>query len=466
MPTVTVAVLTHNRRDLLEETMRGVLAQTYTQFELLVCDNASTDGTADYIASIHDPRLVYVRRSVNGGAFANFREAVGRARGEFVLILHDDDIPDPTMLERQMDIFARHPEVVLVGTNVRQIDLEGRVTLARSHAQTGDRHFQVGEVLKAWLEEGFWFPCPTFMIRRRIRRGRRNNLLVFNRDRKSNALFEGLAGDIFTACILNAFGDAVCIGDPLLSYRQHPGQSSLLDDPTWGEVERYRGLAHLCRTKKPLAHYRPRVEMALLHYRAQDLVLRSTEPLGPMPRLAAQLRTMEARHMAHTPPLPDQAQFLQFLLLMKLLGEEPRMLLNPVPHSWLKASPHLHMPAFRKWYAQLCLQGAPVTASLRKSGVDKVYILGSLINAFTLALDCRRSGIEVLGFLDSNPNRAGQSLGGIPILPLTQAGKALKEAEILLISSEKRSEESMRSYLQEFVPAGDLTRCRLWRSLL
>ena len=461
MPTVTVAVLTCNRRALLEETLRGVLAQTWTDYELLVCDNASTDDTATLVASISDPRLVYVRRSVNGGAFANFREAVGRAKGDFVLVLHDDDVPDPRMLERQMAIFTTHPEVVLVGTNVRLIDYQGKVTQERIHPP-GDRHFQVGDVLKAWLEEGFWFPCPTFMIRRSIRRGRRNNLLVFSRNSKNHALFEGLAGDIYSACILNAFGDAVCIGDPLLSYRQHHAQASLQDDPTRCEVERYKGFVHLCRTKKPLAHYLPRVEMALLHYRTQELILASQEPLGRQPRLTAQLRAMEARHMAHTPPLPDQAHFLQFLLLMKLLGEEPRMLLTPVSRAWLKAPTDQHMTAFRRWYARLALQGAPATRAL--SG--RVYILGSLINAFLLALDCQRSGLQVLGFLDSNPFRAGRTLGGIPILPITEAPRAAREAEGLLISSEKRTEESMRSYLREFLPEEAVARCRSWRSIL
>ena len=231
-------------------------------------------------------------------------------------------------------------------------------------------------------------------------------------------------------------------------------------------MERYKGFVHMCRTIKPLAHYRPRVEMALLHYRTQELVMGSSEPLGRQPRLAAQLRSMEARHMAHTPPLPDQAQFLQFLLLMRLLGEEPRMLLSPVPHTWLKAATDQHMTAFRKWYARLALQGAPASASLRKGGVTRVYILGSLLNAFLLALDCHRAGIEVLGFLDSNPHRYGQTLGGVPILPITEAARAVREAEILLISSEKRTEETVRSYLKEFVPEDGLRRCRSWRSIL
>ena len=74
MPTVTIAVLTYNRRALLQETLKGVLAQTYRDFELLICDNASSDDTAGLVAGIQDPRVVYVRRGVNGGAFANFRE--------------------------------------------------------------------------------------------------------------------------------------------------------------------------------------------------------------------------------------------------------------------------------------------------------------------------------------------------------------------------------------------------------
>jgi glycosyltransferase involved in cell wall biosynthesis len=67
MTTVSVVVPTLNRRALLSETIASVLEQRFTDWELIVVDEASTDDTQDYLRTLHDPRIRSVRRAVAGG---------------------------------------------------------------------------------------------------------------------------------------------------------------------------------------------------------------------------------------------------------------------------------------------------------------------------------------------------------------------------------------------------------------
>lgn len=98
-PRFTVLVPTHNRADLLPRALRSVLSQSFSDFELLVVDDASTDATQQTVAAIADPRIVYHRRQVNGGAAAARNTGIDLARGELLALLDDDDEYLPGFLE-------------------------------------------------------------------------------------------------------------------------------------------------------------------------------------------------------------------------------------------------------------------------------------------------------------------------------------------------------------------------------
>src|SRR3954451_9236577 len=76
MPRATVIVPTRNRARLLRQTMASVLAQTYRDFELVICDNASTDDTGDVVASFEDERIRLVRRPHDIGMVDNHRRSL------------------------------------------------------------------------------------------------------------------------------------------------------------------------------------------------------------------------------------------------------------------------------------------------------------------------------------------------------------------------------------------------------
>src|SRR5215831_17377998 len=88
---VTVGIPTYNRAEWLRESIASVLAQSYANFQLLISDNASDDTTEEVVASFDDSRIDYVRSVTNVGLVNNFNRLVEFAKGEFLIILPDDD---------------------------------------------------------------------------------------------------------------------------------------------------------------------------------------------------------------------------------------------------------------------------------------------------------------------------------------------------------------------------------------
>lgn len=126
MPRVSAIITTFNRKHLLERAIESVLRQTFRDFELLVLDNASTDGTDTAVSVFGDARVRYLAHPpMTIGAARNF--GVQQAAGEYVAFLDDDDEWLPGKLGRQVAAFERSgPEVGLIYGGFIWIDAHGR----------------------------------------------------------------------------------------------------------------------------------------------------------------------------------------------------------------------------------------------------------------------------------------------------------------------------------------------------
>src|SRR5438105_14327682 len=91
MPKVSVFVPTYNTAQYLGVAIESVLAQAFGDFELVVCDNASTDTTPELCGRYGDPRLRYVRFDELVGQAANRNRCLDLATGEYIILLHSDD---------------------------------------------------------------------------------------------------------------------------------------------------------------------------------------------------------------------------------------------------------------------------------------------------------------------------------------------------------------------------------------
>ena len=138
-PRVTIGLPIYNGQNYLAETMDSLLAQTFRDFELVISDNASTDGTEaicrDYAA--RDPRVRYHRNEVNVGASANYNRTFELGRGQYFKWAAHDDLLAPTFLECCVAALDRDPAVVLAYTQAKAIDDKGQVV----KVYPGKHHF-------------------------------------------------------------------------------------------------------------------------------------------------------------------------------------------------------------------------------------------------------------------------------------------------------------------------------------
>jgi glycosyltransferase involved in cell wall biosynthesis len=130
VPTVSVAMKAYQHERFVGAAIESVLNQSFADFELVVTDDGSTDGTAAAIARYDDPRIRFERFPENRGIAAAMNATVRRARGEFVAILNSDDLALPGRLERQVAYLRDHPGVAAVFSVPVQIDERGEPTEA------------------------------------------------------------------------------------------------------------------------------------------------------------------------------------------------------------------------------------------------------------------------------------------------------------------------------------------------
>jgi glycosyltransferase involved in cell wall biosynthesis len=123
---VSVVVPTRDRRASLARALASVEAQRFREFEILVADDASRDGTVGWLREAH-PRIQVLERAEPAGAASARNRAIERARGEIIAFLDDDDRWRPSYLEAQVAQLAAHPEASVGTTGHVEIDAGGRV---------------------------------------------------------------------------------------------------------------------------------------------------------------------------------------------------------------------------------------------------------------------------------------------------------------------------------------------------
>jgi glycosyltransferase involved in cell wall biosynthesis len=120
-PRVTVLLPVYQGRTFLGEALDSILVQTFRDFELLVVDDGSTDGTAELLDACDDPRLRVIRQDRNRGLVASLNRGLDEARGEIIARMDADDLSLPDRLRRQVDFLDAHPEVGACGAWMRTL---------------------------------------------------------------------------------------------------------------------------------------------------------------------------------------------------------------------------------------------------------------------------------------------------------------------------------------------------------
>ena len=139
-PEISVVITTCNRREKLRRAINSVLAQTFTPFEIIVVDNASTDKTFEMIKDIQADRLQYIRHQQNQGGPAARNSGIRAAKAKFIAFLDDDDEWMPSKLEKQYQKMQQSPSAVgLVYAGAEIFDELGqKVTLVNKPQYKGN----------------------------------------------------------------------------------------------------------------------------------------------------------------------------------------------------------------------------------------------------------------------------------------------------------------------------------------
>ncbi len=125
-PLISFVVASYNYERYIGIALGSILAQTVSDFEIVVVDDASTDGSRDVVRAFADPRITLHVNERNIGQVATYNKGVSLARGEYLCYLDADDWIEPRKSEAQLGFFRQNPNVEIVSTYVRFFDTEGK----------------------------------------------------------------------------------------------------------------------------------------------------------------------------------------------------------------------------------------------------------------------------------------------------------------------------------------------------
>lgn len=204
---VTVLMSVYNGMAYLEQALDGILGQTFTDFEFLIVDDGSSDGSWDCLQDRagRDNRIRLLRNQTNQGLIRALNRGLDEARGSLIARQDADDVSLPQRLQRQVEFLTAHPGVAVVGSSVTLIDEQGR-ELGPNPKPQSDRGIRAMMLARTAFVHG------SVLMRRGVIEG-----LNLRYDR---AMLHAEDYDFFSRLLLAAKG--ANLAEPLLLYRLHP----------------------------------------------------------------------------------------------------------------------------------------------------------------------------------------------------------------------------------------------------
>lgn len=200
-PAVSVLLPVLNGRSTLAAAVGSILSQSFADFELLVLDDGSTDGSGDLARGIGDNRVRVIGDETRRGLAARLNQGIDLARGRYIARMDADDVAFPARLARQVTFLEAHPEIDLVGCRVVAFRHDRVLGVLQSapdhHALTGQPWRGIPLAHPSWLGRAEWFRAHHYAIPE-VARAEDQELLL-------------------RACPTSRYA---CLDDVLLAYRQ------------------------------------------------------------------------------------------------------------------------------------------------------------------------------------------------------------------------------------------------------
>jgi len=206
-PVFSIVLCTYNAEAYLDECIRSLLHQTFKDFELIIVDDGSTDGTLQRLEDIQDPRIRLVKLGSNHGLIYARTKGFSEARGRYIAIMDADDIAHPERLQSQWEVFQKQNVDVCGSWHTSLYSATGKKRSRRSPVTNSD--------IKALLT----IYCPISNPSASVK------METLQRHQYNTA--HQHAEDYGLWCNISANGGTFFnIPRPLLTYRIHPGQIS------------------------------------------------------------------------------------------------------------------------------------------------------------------------------------------------------------------------------------------------
>lgn len=200
-PLVTIGLPVFNGANTLACAIQSVLDQTYSNIELIIIDDGSTDSSLNVIRKFNNKKLHLLINDNNIGLSASLNKVVGKASGDYFARMDQDDICFPCRLEKQVNFLSDNPEIDLVATATLLFDekyqILGVLPVKKEH----------DDICKSPLQ-GFYMPHPTWMGKTEWFRSNKY-ISDSNGAEDQNLLFR-----------TNMVSQFACLSEPLLAYRE------------------------------------------------------------------------------------------------------------------------------------------------------------------------------------------------------------------------------------------------------
>lgn len=204
-PKISVIMPVYNSEKFLKEAIESILNQSFKDFEFIILNDGSSDSSEEIIKTFSDQRIIYIKNEQNVGLPKVLNQGIRQAKGDFIARMDADDVSLKERLALQYKFLTNHPEIDIIGTNVRLINAEGLVI--------GTQKKPAEHWLIKW-QSLFSTPLqhPTVMARAKVFR---ENLFDEN-------LYNGEDYELWSRLLFKTRTRFANISQPLLQYRIYP----------------------------------------------------------------------------------------------------------------------------------------------------------------------------------------------------------------------------------------------------
>ena len=200
---ISVILPVYNCQEYIFDAVQSILNQTYTNFELLIIDDCSTDETVKVIKSFNDERINLILKEKNSGYTDSLNYGITISKGDFIARMDGDDISFPERFQKQIDFLQANEDIILCGTGIKIIDSTQFLRHPSSHEDIK---------VKLCFSNAFYHPTVMF----------KSKTLEENNYDKNFEPAEDY--DLWTKLVFK--GKVANLNEILLNYRIHPNQIS------------------------------------------------------------------------------------------------------------------------------------------------------------------------------------------------------------------------------------------------